>query len=161
MDSQPYRHERVSFIVITLVSYCHNSYIYILYSNINWMNDNISKNKQQKQAVMKILQMTACPAPYIIFGPPGTGKTETLVEAICQVILHVALMSDVWQNELHSCIVYFLNSLAMYQIVEKDSRNYVLVCTASNAAADLITQRLIKYLAPEIIYRMYAPSRMR
>lgn len=72
------------------MSYRYN--LCILYSDINWINTNITENKQQKQAVIKILHMTANPAPYIIFGPPGTGKTATLVEAICQVILHVVLM---------------------------------------------------------------------
>lgn len=59
--------------------------LYILYSDIKWINPNIEKNKEQKQAVRKILSKTAYPAPYIIFGPPGTGKTATLVETISQV----------------------------------------------------------------------------
>ncbi|XP_012063839.1 PREDICTED: putative helicase MOV-10 [Atta cephalotes] len=54
--------------------------------DIEWINTNIKENKRQKQAVMKILNNTARPAPYIIFGPPGTGKTATLVEAICQIV---------------------------------------------------------------------------
>jgi len=57
--------------------------MYVLHSDIEWINANM--NEQQQQAVKKILTKTH-PAPYIIFGPPGTGKTATLVEAICQVI---------------------------------------------------------------------------
>jgi len=63
-------------------------------SDIDWVNPQVAKNEQQKQAVKKILNKTAHPAPYIIFGPPGTGKTATLVEAICQVISVSQLQSD-------------------------------------------------------------------
>ncbi|XP_050460328.1 putative helicase MOV-10 isoform X1 [Cataglyphis hispanica] len=59
-----------------------------LNDDIKWINTNIEKNKEQKQAIKKILNKTAYPAPYIIFGPPGTGKTATLVETISQIVKH-------------------------------------------------------------------------
>ncbi|CAL1684703.1 unnamed protein product [Lasius platythorax] len=56
--------------------------------DIKWINTKIEKNEEQKQAIRKILSNTAYPAPYIIFGPPGTGKTATLVETISQIVKH-------------------------------------------------------------------------
>lgn len=45
----------------------------------------INSNEEQKQAVQNIVYKTSGNAPFIIFGPPGTGKTMTIVEAIVQV----------------------------------------------------------------------------
>ena len=42
-------------------------------------------NNEQKQAVQRIVSGSSRPAPYLLFGPPGTGKTVTSVEAIKQV----------------------------------------------------------------------------
>lgn len=42
-------------------------------------------NFEQYSAVCNIVAGTSKPAPYLVFGPPGTGKTVTIVEAIKQV----------------------------------------------------------------------------
>ncbi|KAM9475618.1 putative helicase mov-10-B.2 [Clarias gariepinus] len=45
----------------------------------------LEKNLEQYNAVCNIVAGVSKPAPYLVFGPPGTGKTVTVVEAIKQV----------------------------------------------------------------------------
>lgn len=42
-------------------------------------------NVEQRRAVEHILAGTSGTAPFMVHGPPGTGKTITIVEAILQV----------------------------------------------------------------------------
>ncbi|KAK0477917.1 P-loop containing nucleoside triphosphate hydrolase protein [Armillaria novae-zelandiae] len=48
-------------------------------------NKLIDTNTRQRQAVDCILRQPGGSVPFIIFGPPGTGKTVTAVEAIRQI----------------------------------------------------------------------------
>ncbi|GAX84128.1 hypothetical protein CEUSTIGMA_g11551.t1 [Chlamydomonas eustigma] len=43
-------------------------------------------NAAQQAAISAVLSPSTSPLPRVIFGPPGTGKTSTLVEAIIQVL---------------------------------------------------------------------------
>ncbi|KAM6981807.1 putative helicase mov-10-B.2 [Tautogolabrus adspersus] len=45
----------------------------------------LERNPEQYKAIQHIVAGSCKPAPYLVFGPPGTGKTVTLVEAIKQI----------------------------------------------------------------------------
>lgn len=98
-------------------------------TEINFYNREL--NDQQRMAVKGVMKSVFRPAPYIIFGPPGTGKTVTLVESILQTIKSKG--------------------------ANKSSR--LLVCAPSNTATDLLMQRLSPYLLPKEMLRVLAFSR--
>uniref|UniRef100_A0A1A9ZI42 C2H2-type domain-containing protein n=1 Tax=Glossina pallidipes TaxID=7398 RepID=A0A1A9ZI42_GLOPL len=54
--------------------------------SLDLYNKHIKHNPEQLQAVCNIVQGPRRDATYIIFGPPGTGKTTTVVEAILQLL---------------------------------------------------------------------------
>ncbi|KAL0574390.1 hypothetical protein V5O48_007565 [Marasmius crinis-equi] len=56
------------------------------FEGLAFINPNIANNERQVQAVASILYRPRGSVPFIIFGPPGTGKTSTMVESILQVL---------------------------------------------------------------------------
>ncbi|CAG8489963.1 9473_t:CDS:2 [Acaulospora morrowiae] len=50
------------------------------------IDKSIENNKHQMRAVILIKQELYHPAPFIVFGPPGTGKSVTIVEAMKQLL---------------------------------------------------------------------------
>ncbi|XP_077369046.1 putative helicase mov-10-B.1 [Festucalex cinctus] len=52
---------------------------------LSFYNRQLEANPEQSKGVCHIVAGTSKPAPYLVFGPPGTGKTNTMVEAIKQI----------------------------------------------------------------------------
>lgn len=52
---------------------------------LRMFNRQLENNPEQHTAVQRIVAGSSRPAPHLVFGPPGTGKTITLVEAMNQV----------------------------------------------------------------------------
>eukprot|EP00494_Astrolonche_serrata_P031011 UN31280 len=60
---------------------------YVTLETLNNMNvHNKQLNLEQREAIYHITNGMHGRCPYIIFGPPGTGKTVTVIEAILQVL---------------------------------------------------------------------------
>ncbi|KAG0239711.1 hypothetical protein BGW41_007511 [Actinomortierella wolfii] len=101
--------------------------------NLKCINEQLSTNMEQKLAVSIILDQLHGSTPFILFGPPGTGKTVTLVEAILQIRRRATHQ----QKEMH-----------------------VLVCTPSNTSADLILNMLhFAGVSEKEMIRVNSPSR--
>jgi len=52
--------------------------------DLSWKNSKLDES--QKSAVKNALYRVNLSTPYVIFGPPGTGKTTTMIEVIAQLI---------------------------------------------------------------------------
>lgn len=63
-----------------------SNFLFQQFENIQWMNKVVGENFAQSQAIKHIVNRTSFPSPYVVFGPPGTGKTSTLVEAVAQIV---------------------------------------------------------------------------
>ncbi|KAF8586065.1 P-loop containing nucleoside triphosphate hydrolase protein, partial [Ramaria rubella] len=98
-----------------------------LLDNLRPFNRTVFGNDTQKLAVASILGQSAGSVPFLIFGPPGTGKTVTIVETI-------------------------------RQLLQQSKTRRILACAPSNAAADIIANRL-RPLGVTQLFRLVALSR--
>lgn len=96
---------------------------------IKWINPKIENNPEQATAIKSILRVSSV-QPLIIFGPPGTAKTATIVEAI---------------NQLYDRA--------------NDTNTKILVCAPSNSVVDNITVSLLKHISATQLLRLYPVNR--
>ena len=92
--------------------------------NIPWYNTTL--NFEQQKAVAAVLERQYGTVPYLVSGPPGTGKTSTIVEMVLQIVYprHRALGT------------------------------HLLVCTPSQSSADTIARRLRSHFNPSEMFRL-------
>ncbi|KAL8704339.1 MAG: hypothetical protein Q9201_002490 [Fulgogasparrea decipioides] len=86
-------------------------------------------NHEQKKAVDGVLTKYYGSVPFLINGPPGTGKTKTMVETVMQMTF------------------------------DADNEGAILLCAPSDSAADTLTLRLRKHLDPKVMFRLNDFSR--
>ena len=76
---------RAVFVAGLLQIICPRNSLKVIFLACRFNEQKIEQNPEQKDAISHIVAGSSGRAPYLIFGPPGTGKTTTLVEAIKQV----------------------------------------------------------------------------
>ncbi|KAI9759675.1 MAG: hypothetical protein M4579_002152 [Chaenotheca gracillima] len=94
-----------------------------------WLDRNL--NYEQMKAIDSIQQQNYGHIPYLISGPPGTGKTKSLVEAALQI---------------------FRSAMG--------NTSHILICAPSDSAADTLASRLrVGMSSPWDLLRLNHPSR--
>ena len=64
--------------LLHLITIHYNILQYIITIYYSLYDPNIGNNKEQKQAVENIVFGNSLPYPYLVFGGPGSGKTNTI-----------------------------------------------------------------------------------
>lgn len=106
---------------------------------------NPALNDVQKSAVVNVLQGRARPLPYVIFGPPGTGKTSAIVEIIQQIYTNVRgsrLLIATPSNSAANLITQRL--IDSGALIEGD---FVRICGHNALSRGLISESLEPYCA--------------
>uniref|UniRef100_A0A182JB91 RNA helicase n=1 Tax=Anopheles atroparvus TaxID=41427 RepID=A0A182JB91_ANOAO len=106
-----------------------------------WQNPNL--NRYQKAAIVNVLRGEARPQPYVIVGPPGTGKTITTVELIHQLVLNAPdcrLIVATPSNSAADLITERLTSVL-------SARDFIRLVGANQVERDLIPPHLTEHYA--------------
>lgn len=87
-------------------------------------------NREQRRAVNSIWSQDYGNLPFLISGPPGTGKTKTVIETVLQLVKKTT------------------------------EHAHILLCAPSDPAADTLAQHLRAHLTTGELLRLHRPSRM-
>ncbi|KAL5514267.1 hypothetical protein ACEPAG_2355 [Sanghuangporus baumii] len=108
-------------------------------------DNKIGDNEPQLRAVASILRMSSGSIPFIIFGPPGTGKTVTMVEAIRQIIArkpNARILACAPSNSAADIIV---ERLAEYRSVFGDMKKSVFRLIAPSRSSKMVSQTVLEF----------------
>ncbi|KAJ0169184.1 hypothetical protein K1T71_015311 [Dendrolimus kikuchii] len=97
----------------------------------SFFNNKVETNPEQRSAVENILSETSGSAPFMVHGPPGTGKTVTIVEAILQLVksnsnnrILVCTDSNMAADHVASVLIQYKSELPMEKFILRASSQF-------------------------------------
>ena len=99
-------------------------------------------NEPQRKVIAQLLTRTHGSAPYLMFGPFGTGKTRTLIEFLRQLVAAPGASKGGKKG------------------APAQGAARVLVCSPSNSSVDKYITALKELLGPDAMLRVQAPHRL-
>jgi helicase MOV-10 len=115
-------------------------------SRLRLNNPIIATNPPQLQAVTSIIRQESGAVPFIVFGP-----------YVRHVVPYWRLLTFSRPGTGKTVTVVE----AMLQVLQNKPSARILACAPSNSAADIIAERLAKYMNEDDLFRFYAPSRFK
>uniref|UniRef100_A0A182Q6P3 RNA helicase n=1 Tax=Anopheles farauti TaxID=69004 RepID=A0A182Q6P3_9DIPT len=106
---------------------------------------NAALNPYQKQAIVSVLRGEARPLPHIIFGPPGTGKTVTIVELIHQLAANVPSARLIVVTPSNSAAYLITERLARGGVLQPG--DFIRLVAMSQVERESIPEHLVQYCA--------------
>jgi helicase MOV-10 len=107
------------------------------FPDMKWVDPQL--NYEQQKAVSAIAHSRYGNVPYLVSGPPGTGKTKTIVETTLQLLQAPKHLANGQSNSQHA--------------------PHILLCAPSDPAADTLASRLARHLMPTELFRLNGWSR--
>lgn len=124
--------------------------------DFQWVNKNIGKNAEQAIAIKNIVNCTSYPFPYVIFGPPGTGKTSCVVENILQILkfkpkskILICTQSNSASDEIGERLLEYLTINQVYRFYSPQ-----LLCTKESINKKLLPSSNLRDLKTHQMPRM-------
>lgn len=111
----------------------------------NWCNNLL--NEHQKKAVVNVMRGENRPLPYIFFGCPGSGKTQTLVEAILQIYIHIKSSRIIVATPSNSAANSITEMLLQSNKFCSINPKFIRLVGFNLMEKDLIPENIMKYCA--------------
>uniref|UniRef100_A0A2M4BAE9 RNA helicase n=1 Tax=Anopheles marajoara TaxID=58244 RepID=A0A2M4BAE9_9DIPT len=108
-----------------------------------WYNQRL--NLYQKRAIVNVLRGEVRPLPYVIFGPPGSGKTLTSIELTLQLIANVPQSRVVVATPSNSAAYLITERLAQSGLLKPGE--FVRLVSMSQVEQENIPPALAPYCA--------------
>lgn len=110
-----------------------------------WFNNLL--NKHQKDAVVAVLRGENRPLPYIFFGCPGSGKTQTVIEAILQIHTLIKSSRIIIATPSNSAANLVTQQLINSNVFDPTNPKFLRLVSNNQVEKELIPESLIKYCA--------------